>query len=69
MYLIQLDKTLCDVFLVIETLKKHVKSQYEKHVKPHVFSEGDLVILYDRDRDLLGVGKFEPMWCLPYIVK
>jgi hypothetical protein len=33
------------------------------------FPEGDFVLLYDQDRDLLGVGKFEPMWCGPYIVK
>ena len=33
------------------------------------FSEGDLVLLYDQDRDLLGAGKFKPMWHGPYIVK
>ena len=49
--------------------KKRVKSQYDKHVKPCVFSEGDLVILYEQDRDLLGDGKFKPMWRGPYIVK
>jgi hypothetical protein len=65
----QLDETRRDVALVIETQKKHVKAQYDKHVKPRVFSEGDLVLLYDQDRDLLGAGKFEPMWRGPYIVK
>jgi hypothetical protein len=35
--LIQLDETHCDAVLVIETQMKHVKSQYDKHVKPHVF--------------------------------
>jgi hypothetical protein len=69
LYLMQLDETRRDVALVIETQKKHVKAQYDKHVKPHVFSKGDLVLLYDQDRDLLGAGKFEPMWCGPYIVK
>jgi hypothetical protein len=61
LYLMQLDKTRCDAALIIETQKKHVKSQYEKHVKPCVFSEGDLVLLYKRGHDLLGAGKFKPM--------
>jgi hypothetical protein len=30
---------------------------------------GDLVLLYEHNRDLLGVGKFKPMWRGPYIVK
>jgi hypothetical protein len=69
LYLMQLDETHHDAALVIETQKKRVKSQYDKHVKPCVFSEGDLVLLYEQDRNLLGVGKFEPMWRGPYIVK
>jgi hypothetical protein len=69
LYLMQLDETRRDATLVIETQKKHVKSQYDKHVKPRVFSEGDLVLLYEQDRDLLGAEKFEAMWCGPYIVK
>jgi hypothetical protein len=62
LYLMQLDETRRDVTLVIATQMKCVKSQYDKHVTPHVFSEGDLVLLYEQYRDLLGVGKFEPMW-------
>jgi hypothetical protein len=58
----QLEKTRHDVSLVIETQKKHVKVQYDKHVKPCVFSEGDLFLLYEQYHDFLGVGKFEPMW-------
>jgi hypothetical protein len=69
LYLMQLDETRRDAALVIETQKKCVKSQYDKHVKPRVFSEGDLVLLYEQDRDLLGAGKFKPMWRGPYIVK
>jgi hypothetical protein len=69
LYLMQLDETRRDAALIIETQKKHVKAQYDKHVKPRVFSEGDLVLLYDQDLDLLGEGKFEPMWCGPYIIK
>jgi hypothetical protein len=37
LYLMQLDETHCDVALFVETQKKHVKAQYDKHVKPHVF--------------------------------
>jgi hypothetical protein len=62
LYLMQLDETRHDDSLVIQTKKKCVKSQYDKHVKPHVFSEGDLVLLYEQDRDFLGIGKFDPMW-------
>jgi hypothetical protein len=69
LYLMQLDETHHDSTLVIETQKKRVKSQYDKHVKLHVFSEGDLVLLYEQDRDLLGARKFEAMWHGPYIVK
>jgi hypothetical protein len=69
LYLMQLDETRRDVSLVIETQKKRVKSQYDKHVKPCFFSEGDLVIIYEQDHDLPGASKFEPMWWGPYIVK
>jgi hypothetical protein len=69
LYLMQLDETRRDVALVIETQKKHVKAQYDKHVKPRVFSEGDLVLLYEQYCDLLGADKFKSMWQGPYIVK
>jgi hypothetical protein len=68
LYLMRLDETRRDATLVIEAQKKRVKAQYDKHVKPRVFSEGDLVLLYEQDKDVLGAGKFEPMWCGPYIV-
>ena len=47
-----------------------MKVQYEyRSVTPRIFSEGDLVFLYDQANDKLGAGKFEPMWHGPYIVK
>jgi hypothetical protein len=46
LYLMRLDETRRDATLVIEAQKKRVKAQYDKHVKPRVFSEGDLVLLY-----------------------
>jgi hypothetical protein len=68
LYLMRLDETQRDATLIIEAQKKRVKAQYDKHVKPRVFSEGDLVLLYEQDRDVLGAGKFKPMWKGPYIV-
>jgi hypothetical protein len=65
----RLDETHHDATLVIETQNKHVKSQYDKHVKPRVFSKGDLVLLYEQYWDVLGDRKFEAMWRGPYIVK
>eukprot|EP00253_Pinus_taeda_P026236 PITA_26236 len=67
--LIQLDKTHRDAALANEAHKKRVKAQFDKNVKPCVFSEGDLVLPYDRDSNKLGAGKFEPLWMGPYIVK
>jgi hypothetical protein len=69
LYLMKLDQTCHDVSLVIETQKKRIKSQCDKHAKPCVFFEGDLVLVYQQDHDLLGASKFEPMWKGPYIVK
>lgn len=43
--------------------------QYDKIVKPRVFSEGDLVLVYDQKNYTLGEGKFVSMWLGPYIVK
>jgi hypothetical protein len=69
LYLMRLDETHRNAAIVIEAQKKHFKAQYDKHVKPHVFSEGDLVLLYEQDRDMLGAGKFKAMWRGPYIVR
>eukprot|EP00253_Pinus_taeda_P028575 PITA_28575 len=67
--LIQLDETRRDAALANEAHKKCVKAQFDKNVKPRVFSKGDLVLLYDQDSDKLGAGKFEPFWMGPYIAK
>jgi hypothetical protein len=69
LYLMQLDETCHDTTLVIEVQKKHIKAQYNKHVKPCIFSKVDLVLLYEQDWDMLGDGKFEAMWRGPYIVR
>ena len=37
-------------------------------MRPRTFSEGDLVLVYDQDKDTLGAGKFEPLWYGSYII-
>ena len=69
MYLAQLDETRRTTALAAEAHKKRVKSQYNQSVTPLVFSEGDLVLVYDQANDKLGAGKLEPMWHGPYIFK
>eukprot|EP00253_Pinus_taeda_P034175 PITA_34175 len=67
--LIQLDETHRDATLANEVHKKQVKEQLDKNVKPRLFSEGDLVLLYDQESDKLGAGKFQSLWMDPYSVK
>ena len=67
--LIHLDETHCDAALANEVHKKHIKAQYDKNVKPRVFSKGDLVLLYDQESDKLGASKFKSLWMGPYIFK
>ena len=55
--------------MAIEANKRHVKVQYDNFVCPHLYAEGDLVILYDQAKEPLGAGKFKPMWHGPYIVR
>eukprot|EP00253_Pinus_taeda_P002557 PITA_02557 len=67
--LIHLNETRHDAALANEAHKKQVKAQFDKNVKPRVFSEGDLVLLYDQESDKLGEGKFKSLWMSPYIFK
>ena len=69
LYLEQLDEHRRDAVTTNEAHKKQVKAQYDKSVRPRVYSEGDLVLLYNQDKDKLGASKFNPMWIGPYIVK
>eukprot|EP00253_Pinus_taeda_P022860 PITA_22860 len=69
LYLERLDETHRLASLAIEAQKKRVKTHFDHTVHPHSFVERDLVLLYDQANDKLGVGKFEPMWHGPYIVK
>ena len=55
--------------MALEVNKHRIKFQYDRLVCPRKFSEGDLVLLWDQDKEPLGVGKFNPMWHGPYMVK
>ena len=52
-----------------EAHKRRLKVQYGKLVYPRIFSEGDLVLVYDQENDTLGACKCFAMWHGPYIVK
>ena len=68
-HLEQLDEQRQDALVALEVNKCRVKVQYDKSVHLRKFSEGDLVLLWDQAKEPLGAGKFNPMWCGPYIVK
>jgi hypothetical protein len=68
-HLEQLDEKHHDAALANEAHKHKVKCQYDRSVCPRIFFEGDLVLVYDQDKDPLGEGKFKPMWFGPFIIK
>ena len=55
--------------MALEVKKHCVKVHYDKSARPRRFSEGDLLLLWDQDKEPLGAGKFNPMWHGPYVVK
>ena len=61
-HLEHLDEQRRDALTANQAHKNRVKSQYDKTVKPRVFSEGELVLLWDQDKEPLGAGKFKAMW-------
>ena len=68
-HLNSLDETRREASLNVEAHKKRLKSQYDKVSYPRVFSEGDLVLVYDQDNDKIGKRKFVPKWFGPLVVK
>ena len=68
-HLESIDEKHQDASTTIEENKIRVKVQYDKSVYPQLYAEGDLVLLYDQAKELLGTGKFKPMWHDPYIVR
>ena len=68
LYLSHLDEIRRDAVLANESNKKRIKKWYDRAIWPRTFSEGNLVLVYDQDKDTLGEGKFEPLWYGPYII-
>ena len=56
--LIHLDEMCREAQLANESHKRHIKVQYDKNVQPRIYSEGDLVLLYDQEAHVIGTGKF-----------
>lgn len=52
-----------------EVAKKRTNAQYDRKVHPRTFHEGGLVLVYDQAHDVLGHGKFKPLWHGPYIIR
>ena len=50
-----LDETHRDAATANKAHKCRVKLQYDKYVRPRIFSKGDLVLVYDQASDALGV--------------
>jgi hypothetical protein len=69
LYLERLNEQRRDAALANEAHKQKVKCQYDRSVRPQIFSEGNLVLVYDQDKDPLGVGKFKPMCLRSFIIK
>ena len=61
-HLEQLDEQRQDALVALEVNKRRVKVQYDKSVCLRNFSEGDLVLLWDKAKEPLGAGNFNPMW-------
>ena len=53
-HLEQLDEQRRDALVALEVNKHRIKVQYDKSVHPRVFSEGDLVLLWDQLKEPLG---------------
>ena len=56
-----LDETRREAQFANEAHKRRIKVKYDQHVQARILSEGDLVLLYDQEADVIGTGKFEPL--------
>ena len=54
LHLEHIDEQCRDALTSNDTKKNRVKNQYDKSVKPRVFTEGELVLLWDQDKESLG---------------
>ena len=62
-HLEQLDEQRRDALVALEVNKHRVKVQYDKSVRPRVFSEGDLVLLWDQSKESLRAWNFNLILC------
>ena len=62
MHIEHLDEDHRDLLTGNETHNKWLKNQYDNIFKPRVFSEGELFLVYNQDKEPLGEGKFKSMW-------
>ena len=63
LYLTKLEEERDVVVERIQEHQSHIKKLFEKKVKPRVFQEGDLVLLWDKRREPKGLhGKFDSLW-------
>ena len=67
-HLEHLDEQRRDALTANQVHKNRVKTQYDKSVKLRVFFEGELVLLWDQDKEPLGTGKFKEMCLGTYVV-
>jgi hypothetical protein len=51
-YLEQLNEKCCDAALENKAHKHKVKCQYDRFFCPQIFSESDLILVYDQDKEL-----------------
>lgn len=65
----QLDEIRRDVATTNEAHKRHVKAHYDKFISPYIFSEGDLVQVYNQANYAVESSKFISMLHNPYIIK
>ena len=56
LHLEHLDEQRRDVLIANEARKNRVKYQYDKLIKPWIFFERELVLLWDQDKEPLGAG-------------
>ena len=59
LHLENLDEHHRDVLTANKAHKNRVKIQYDNLVKPQIFSEGKLVLLWNQDKEPLGGMKFQ----------
>ena len=68
-YLKRLDETRRIATMVIEAQNKHVKAHFDQTISPRTFAEGDLVLLYDQEYEVIGTGNLSHYVMAPILSK